>query len=472
MDDKGHEPQTSTRDAKRSLALTLVPGFGRGLRRLPPRTVLGVPFDRLREARLEVGVLRSPTQLGAQLGRIDRVPTVMARTILHPIERILRLPHHPQNHAKHGDVIPLTIRADQIRLADTTLRQNRPHAAGMVLGMDPVTHVQPLAVQLRTLTIQDVRDLTRDELLHMLIRAIIVRAVRDRRADPVRARPRAHQHVRRRLRRTVRAGRMIRRMLREPGRIIQREIPVHLVRAHMMVTDPILPDRLQQAERALNIRPEERLRIRDAVVIMRLGGVMHDRVMARHDTVQQIRIADVTHDQFHTVLGQARDVLRIARVRELVQHGHMHVRMVFHHVMHEIRPDETTATGHDDVLGSKRLFIHTPDFTTPHLFPLRMKLYANFPEGENVLCTYFIQTLPNNPELTFAYTENFCKLLFSAPSHHNLQSLRIPHPQIAIQSGATPAKNNGKLLQKSLLLQQRFSLTFCHFPLFSTLQKV
>ena len=170
MDDKGHEPQTSTRDAKRSLALTLVPGFGRGLRRLPPRTVLGVPFDRLREARLEVGVLRSPTQLGAQLGRIDRVPTVMARTILHPIERILRLPHHPQNHAKHGDVIPLTIRADQIRLADTTLRQNRPHAAGMVLGMDPVTHVQPLAVQLRTLTIQDVRDLTRDELLHMLIR--------------------------------------------------------------------------------------------------------------------------------------------------------------------------------------------------------------------------------------------------------------------------------------------------------------
>ena len=303
-------------------------------------------------------MLRSPAELGAQLGRIDRVPTVMARTILHPIERILRLPHHPQNHAKHGDVILFAVRADQIRLADTALGQDCPHARAVVLGMDPVAHVQSLAVQLRTLTVQDVRDLTRDELLHMLEGTVVVRAVRDRGMDAVRARPRAHQHVRGGLRRRIRRARMVRRMLREPRRIIQREVPVHLVRAHMMVTDAVLPDRLQQTERALHIRPQKRFRIRDAVVIMRLGGVMHDRVMARHDTVQQIRIADVTHDQFHTVLGQARDVLRIARVRELVQNGDMHVRMVVHHVMHEIRSDETAATGHNNVLGSKRLFSH------------------------------------------------------------------------------------------------------------------
>ena len=195
MDDKGHEPQTSTRDAKRSLAPLLIPFLGSGLRRLPPCTVPRIPFNRLREARLEIRMPRRPTQPGAQLGRIDRVPTVMARTILHPIERILRLPHHPQNHAKHGDVILFAVRADQIRLADTALGQDCPHARAVVLGMDPVAHVQSLAVQLRTLTVQDVRDLTRDELLHMLERPIIVRTVRDRRADPVRARPRAHQHV-------------------------------------------------------------------------------------------------------------------------------------------------------------------------------------------------------------------------------------------------------------------------------------
>ena len=126
----------------------------------------------------------------------------------------------------------------------------------------------------------------------------------------------------------------------------------------MVVADPILPDRLEQAERALHVGPQKRFRIRDGIVVVRLGRVMHDRVMPRHDFVEQVRVADVAHHELHTVLGQARDVLRIARVRELVQNGDMHVRVVLHHVMHEIRPDETTATGHDNVLGNKRLFSH------------------------------------------------------------------------------------------------------------------
>ena len=282
----------------------------------------------------------------------------MARTVLHPVERVLRLTHHPQNHAQHGDVIPFAVRADQIRLTDPSFRQDRPHARTVVLGMNPVAHVLSPAVQLRALPVQDVRDLTRNELLHMLVRPVIIAAVRDRRTDPVRARPGAHQHIRGGFRRRIRAGRMIRRMLREPGRIIQREIAVHLVRAHVVVADPILPDRLEQAERALHVGPQKRFRIRDGIVVVRLGRVMHDRVMPRHDFVEQVRVADVAHHELHTVLGQARDVLRIARVRELVQNGDMHVRVVLHHVMHEIRPDETTATGHDNVLGNKRLFSH------------------------------------------------------------------------------------------------------------------
>ena len=201
----------------------------------------------------------------------------------------------------------------------------------------------------------------------------------------------------------------------------------------MMVTDPILPDHLQQTERALNIRPEERLRIRDAVVIMRLGRVMHDRVMTRHDPVQQIRVADITHDQFHTVLGQARDVLRIARVRELVQHGHMHVRMMVHHVMHEIRSDETAATGHDNVLGNKRLF-NIPRFTTTiHLHPIpvscvisekeidlciifQYKSYTNKPRTHVCIHRKFLQTpfqRSFTPQLAIVYAFRIHKLPFN-----------------------------------------------------------
>ena len=163
-------------------------------------------------------------------------------------------------------------------------------------------------------------------------------------------------------------------LLRELGRIVQSQVAVHLVRAHVVVADPILPDRLEQAERALHVRPQERLWIRDGIVVVGLGRVMHDRVMPRRDFVEQVSVADVAHDQLHTILGQARDVLRIARIGELVQHGHMHVRMMIHHVMHEIRPDETTATSHNDVLGNKRLFSHTDQLTIQLRFQMLLEV--------------------------------------------------------------------------------------------------
>ena len=342
-----------------SLALPPVALLGRGLGGLPPGAVPRVPLDRLREARLEVRVPRLPAELGAQLGRVDRVAAVVARAVPDPVERVLALAHHPEDHAQHGDVVPLAVRADQVRLADTALGQNGPHARAVVLGVDPVAHVLAFAVQLRALPVQDVRDLARDELLHVLVGPVVVRAIRDRGPDPVRAGPGAHQHVAGGLRGAVRGARMVRGGFGEPGRVVQREVAVHLVRAHVVVADAVLAHGLEQAERALHVGPEERLRVRDGVVVVALGRVVHDRVVAGHDPVQQVRVADVAHHELHAVLGQARDVLRVARVREFVQHGHVHVRMVVHHVVHEVRPDEAAATGHDDVMGSKRFFSHS-----------------------------------------------------------------------------------------------------------------
>ena len=118
---------------------------------LPPLAVVRVPVDGGLQTGLEVRVRGRPTQFGPELRGIDRVSTVVARTVLHPVERVLALSHHLQNHAKHGDVVPLAVRADQVGLADPSLGQDRPHAAGMVLGVDPVAYVLALAVQLRPL---------------------------------------------------------------------------------------------------------------------------------------------------------------------------------------------------------------------------------------------------------------------------------------------------------------------------------
>ena len=356
------------------LALLLVPGFGGGLGRLPPGAVVRVPVDGLFQAGLEVRVRGRPTQLGPQFRGIDRVSTVVARTVLHPVERVLALSHHLQNHAKHGDVVPLAVRADQVGLADPSLGQDRPHAAGMVLGVDPVAYVLALAVQLRPLALEDVRDLAGNELLHMLVRAVVVRAVGNRGPQAVRAGPRAHQHVGRGLRARVRAGRMVRGGLRELGRIVQGEVAVHLVRAHVVVADAVPAHGLEQTERAFHVRLQERFRVRDRIVVMGLGRVVHDRVVARHDLVEQLGVADVAMHELDTVLGKARDVLDVARISQSVQHGHVHVRVMVDHVMYEIRPDETTATGHDDVLRSKRLFSHMCNST----FPLSQKHTKHF----------------------------------------------------------------------------------------------
>lgn len=351
------------------LALLLVPGFGGGLGGLPPLAVVRVPVDGGLQAGLEVRVRGRPAQFGPQFRGIDRVTAVMARTVLHPVERVLVLSHHLQDHAKHGDVVFLAVRADQVGLADPAFGQDRPHTAGMVLSVDPVAHVLAPAVQLRPLALEDVRDLAGNELLHMLVRTVIVAAVGNRGPQAVRAGPRAHQHVGRGLRTRVWAGRMVRGGLRELGRIIQSEVAIHLVRAHVVVADAVLAHGLEQTERAFHVRLQERFRVRDRIVVMGLGRVVHDRVVARHDLVEQLGVADVAMHELDTVLGKARDVLDVARISQSVQHGHVHVRVMVDHVMHEIRPDETTATGHDDVLRSKRLFshIHNPTSHTPLL---------------------------------------------------------------------------------------------------------
>lgn len=356
------------------LALLPVPGFGGGLGGLPPLAVVRVPVDGGLQAGLEVRVRGRPAQFGPQFRGIDRVTAVMARTVLHPVERVLVLSHHLQDHAKHGDVVFLAVRADQVGLADPAFGQDRPHTAGMVLGVDPVAHVLAPAVQLRPLALEDVRDLAGNELLHMLVRTVIVAAVGNRGPQAVRAGPRAHQHVGRGLRTRVWAGRMVRGGLREPGRIIQSEVAIHLVRAHVVVADAVPAHGLEQTERAFHVRLQERFRVRDRIVVMGLGRVVHDRVVARHDPVEQLGVADVAMHELDTVLGKARDVLDVARISQSVQHGHVHVRVMVDHVMHEIRPDETTATGHDDVLRSKRLFSHMCNST----FPLSQKHTKHF----------------------------------------------------------------------------------------------
>ena len=342
------------------LALGLVACLGSGLDGLPPGAVLGVPGDGLVEPLGEVRVLGLPAQLAAELGGVDGVAAVVAGAVAHPVEVVGRLSQAREYRAQHVDVGALAVGADEVGLPHLALGEDGPHGARVVVGVDPVAHVAAVAVELGAHAVQDVGDLARDELLHVLVGAVVVGAVGDRGAQAVGAGPGAHEHVGAGLGARVRAARVIRRLLGELGRVVEREVAVDLVGGDVVVADTVLPHGLQQAEGALDVGAKERLRVGDGVVVVALGGVVHDRVVARHDLIEQPGVADVADDELHAVGGQPRDVLGVAGVGQLVQDGDVHLGVVVHDVVHEVAADEAAAARDDDVGGFEVLGQGTP----------------------------------------------------------------------------------------------------------------
>ncbi len=95
---------------------------------------------------------------------------------------------------------------------------------------------------------------------------------------------------------------------------------------------------------------------------MGLGGVVHHGVGARHEAVHQARVADVAHDELDPILGQPRDVLRVAGVGQLVQDGDVHAGALAHHVVHEVAPDEAAAASDDYAAGLEGCVGHDYSF--------------------------------------------------------------------------------------------------------------
>lgn len=292
---------------------------------------------------------RPPAELALELRAVDGVAAVVAGAVGDPVEVLGVAAHGLQDHAQHGDVVPLAVGSDEVGLPHAALGEDVPDGRGVVLGVDPVADVLAAAVELGTDAVDDVRDLPGDELLHVLVGAVVVGAVGDRGAQAVGAGPGADQHVGGRLGRAIGRGRLVGRLLGELGRVVEREVAVDLVGGDVVVADAVLPHGLEQAEGALHVGAKERLRVGDGVVVVALGGVVHDRVVAGNQPIQQPGVADVADDELHAVRRQAGDVLGVAGVGQLVQDGDVHPGVVVHDVVHEVAADEAAAARDDDV---------------------------------------------------------------------------------------------------------------------------
>ena len=67
----------------------------------------------------------------------------------HKTELVGGTAHALQDGPQHVYVILLAVGPDQVGLAHAALLEDRPHRARVVLGMYPVAHIQPVAVELR-----------------------------------------------------------------------------------------------------------------------------------------------------------------------------------------------------------------------------------------------------------------------------------------------------------------------------------
>ena len=343
------------------LPLGAVARLGGLLGRAPPGLVGDVPVDGGLEALGEVGVRRPPAELALELRAVDGVAAVVAGAVGNPVEVLGVAAHGLEDHAQDGDVVSLAISPDEVGLPHAALGEDVPDGAGVVLGVDPVADVLAAAVELGAHAVDDVGDLPGDELLHVLVGAVVVGAVGDRGAQAVGAGPGADQHVGGRLGGAVGARGLIGRLLGELRRVVERQVAVDLVGGHVVVADAVLADCLQKAEGALDVRAREGLGVGDGVVVVALGGVVHDGVVARHQLIEQRGVADVAHDELHAARGQPGDVLGVAGVGQLVQDGDVHPGVVVDHVVHEVAADEAAAARDDDVLRLK---------SVGHIYPL------------------------------------------------------------------------------------------------------
>ena len=138
---------------------------------------------------------RPPAELALELRAADGVAAVVAGAVGDPVEVLGVAAHGREDHAQDGDVVLLAISPDEVGLPHPALREDVPDGRRVVLGVDPVADVLALPVELGAGAVDDVRDLPGDELLNVLVGAVVVGAVGDRGAQAVGAGPGAHEHV-------------------------------------------------------------------------------------------------------------------------------------------------------------------------------------------------------------------------------------------------------------------------------------
>ena len=203
-----------------------------------PLAVIQVPAQGLLDAAAEI-VPRLPAQLMPDLRSVDGVAPVMAGTVFHQSNQVtvislarLKFVQAVADQVDDIDVAPLVVTADVVDLARNALFDHRLDATAVILDVQPVAHVQPVAVDGYRLAFQRIEYHQRYQFLRELVGTVIVGAVGGQHRQSPGVAPGAHQVIGGRL--GCRVGTVGRVGVRfRERRIIRRQAAVDLVGGDM-----------------------------------------------------------------------------------------------------------------------------------------------------------------------------------------------------------------------------------------------
>ena len=212
-------------------------------------------------------------------------------------------------------VLDLLAAADVVDLAGLSRAQDELDPGAVILDVEPVAHLPPVAVEGERLAVECVRREERDQLLRVLVRPVRVRATRDRGVDPEGPHVGRDVEVARRLGDAVGARRPDRVVL--AGRTSVGQVPVDLVGGDLDEARAGRPHVLEQHLGAEELGAPEVGGAEDRTVDVRLRGEVHDRRAAPPGRGNGSRIDDVALVE---LVLDALEVRPVARVGELVEH--------------------------------------------------------------------------------------------------------------------------------------------------------
>ena len=127
---------------------------------------------------------RLPTQLRADPGGIDRIAPVVARAIAHSGDQLgmggtsgLQLIEQRADRLNHLLVVAFPMAPHTVAAARLTPACGRQQRIHVILHIEPVAHIEAIAIERDRLTGYRLEDHHRDQLLRKLPGAVVIRAI-------------------------------------------------------------------------------------------------------------------------------------------------------------------------------------------------------------------------------------------------------------------------------------------------------